>query len=204
MAKRFHELHIAGCTRQLPILNLSDTKAIAAFVVLGDVELAEKCAEALLEKVPKDTEIIMTAETKGIPLAEELARLMGHSRYVTARKSVKAYMEDPLFVEDESITTLGKQRLYLMQEDAALIKGKRVLLLDDVISLGGSMAGRSRGGGRRRQTDGHHLLGVHAVVQSGITYETQLRPGEEQDGAFFCAGNLEIVSIFIDRKKFAC
>ena len=139
MAKRFHELHIAGCTRQLPILNLSDTKAIAAFVVLGDVELAEKCAEALLEKVPKDTEIIMTAETKGIPMAEELARLMGHSRYVTARKSVKAYMEDPLFVEDESITTLGKQRLYLMQEDAALIKGKRVLLLDDVISLGGSM-----------------------------------------------------------------
>ena len=139
MAKRFHELHIAGCTRQLPILNLSDTKAIADFVVLGDVELAEKCAEALLEKVPKDTEIIMTAETKGIPLAEELARLMGHNRYVTARKSVKAYMEDPLFVEDESITTLGKQRLYLMQEDAALIKGKRVLLLDDVISLGGSM-----------------------------------------------------------------
>ena len=139
MAKRFHELKIAGCTRQLPVMNISDTQAIAAFVVLGDVELAEKCAEALLEKIPKDAEIIMTAETKGIPLAEELSRLMGHSHYVTARKSVKAYMENPLFVEDESITTLGKQRLYLMQEDAGLIKGKRVLLLDDVISKGGSM-----------------------------------------------------------------
>ena len=139
MAERFHELKIAGCTRQLPIMNLSDTEAIAAFVILGDVELAESCAKALAAKVPPETEIIVTAETKGIPLAEELARLMGHKKYVTARKSVKAYMENPLCVEDMSITTKGKQKLYITQEDVELIKGRRVLLLDDVISKGGSM-----------------------------------------------------------------
>ncbi|MBR1759994.1 MAG: adenine phosphoribosyltransferase [Schwartzia sp.] len=139
MGKRFHELEIAGCTRQLPILNLTDTEAIAAFVMLGDVELVENCAEALLPKVPKETEIIMTAETKGIPLAAALSRRMGFPWYVTARKSVKAYMVNPLCVEDQSITTKGKQKLYLMQEDVERLKGKRVLLLDDVISKGGSM-----------------------------------------------------------------
>ena len=139
MATRFHELKIAGCTRQLPILNLSETEAIAAFVMLGDVELTESCAKALAEKAPKETEIIMTAETKGIPLAEELSRIMGFPRYVTARKSVKAYMENPLCVEDRSITTKGKQKLYIMKEDVERIRGKHVLLLDDVISRGGSM-----------------------------------------------------------------
>lgn len=139
MATRFHELKIAGCTRQLPILNLTDTEAIAAFVMLGDVELTESCAKALLPKVPKETEIILTAETKGIPLAEELSRLMGFKHYVTARKSVKAYMENPLCVVDHSITTKGKQMLYIMQEDVERINGKHVLLLDDVISRGGSM-----------------------------------------------------------------
>ena len=139
MANRFHELKIAGCTRQLPLLNLSDTEAIAAFVMLGDVELTESCAKALLPKVPKETEIIVTAETKGIPLAEELSRLLGLPRYVTARKSVKAYMENPLCVEDLSITTKGKQHLYIMREDVERIQGRKVLLLDDVISKGGSM-----------------------------------------------------------------
>jgi len=139
MAKRFHELKIAGVTRQLPILNLTETDAIAAFVMLGDVELTESCAKAMMPKVPKETEIIMTAETKGIPFAEELTRLMGFGRYVTARKSTKAYMENPFCVEDKSITTKGKQKLFLSREDQQLLEGKHVLLLDDVISLGGSM-----------------------------------------------------------------
>ncbi len=139
MADRFHELVIAGCTRQLPVLNITETQAIAAFVMLGDVELTVNCAKALLPKVPKDTEIIMTAETKGIPLAMELSRQLGFDWYITARKSVKAYMENPISVEDHSITTLGAQRLFIMDEDQRRIKGKRVLLLDDVISRGGSM-----------------------------------------------------------------
>ena len=163
MAGRFHELKIAGCTRQLPIMNISDTEAIAAFVILGDVELAESCAKALAAKVPPETEIIVTAETKGIPLAEELSRLLGLKRYVTARKSVKAYMENPLCVEDLSITTKGKQRLYITQEDVALIKGKRVLLLDDVISKGGSMKALRN----LTETAGGIVVGEAAAVAEG-------------------------------------
>lgn len=139
MKKRWYELTVAGCTRRLPILNISDTSAIAAFVILGDVELTRRAARELSLKVPQQAAYIMTAETKGIPLAAALAECMGHSRYIVARKSVKAYMEDPIWVEDQSITTQGKQRLYLSSADVETISGKRVLLVDDVISTGGSM-----------------------------------------------------------------
>lgn len=139
MSDRSYELHVAGCTRNLPILNISDKLAIAAFIMLGDVELVEKCAAELAKKVPPQTEILMTAEAKGIPLAAELARQLGMKWYITARKSIKAYMEHPITVEDESITTSGKQMLCLMDADIERIKGKKVLLVDDVISTGGSM-----------------------------------------------------------------
>jgi len=139
MAKRYYELHVSGCTRHLPVLNISDKVAIAGFVILGDVEIVENTARDLAAKVPKDCEYVMTAETKGIPLAAELARNLGHKTYLVARKSVKAYMDDPICVEDESITTMGKQKLYLSASDVALIRGKKVLLVDDVISTGGSM-----------------------------------------------------------------
>lgn len=92
MAKRHYELHVAGCTRQLPVINISDTLAIAGFVILGDTEIVENCAKELAAKVPGDTDIIMTAETKGIPLAHELASALGMKRYIVARKSVKAYI----------------------------------------------------------------------------------------------------------------
>lgn len=139
MAKRFYDLTVAGVKRSLPILDLDDTLAIAGFVLLGDVELTNACARALAQKVPRDAEIILTAETKGIPLAAELAHLLNMQRYVVARKSVKAYMENPVWVDDVSITTKGSQKLYLTDTDIELIKGRKVLLLDDVISTGGSM-----------------------------------------------------------------
>lgn len=139
MAERFYELHVAGCTRQLPVLNVSHELAIAGFVMLGDVELTSACAKALAKKIPSNVDIILTAETKGIPLAADLAKELGMSHFIVARKSVKAYMERPICVEDESITTKGKQMLCLMDSDIDRIKGKNVLLLDDVISTGGSM-----------------------------------------------------------------
>lgn len=163
MGKRFYELTVAGCMRTLSIINLNENLAIAGFIMLGDVELCEKCAHELAKKIPQGTEIIMTAETKGIPLAAALARQIGMPYYVTARKSVKAYMEDPIWVEDESITTMGKQRLYLMNTDIDRIKGHRVLLLDDVISTGGSMTALSslakKAGGR--------VVGQAAVLAEG-------------------------------------
>ena len=163
MAKRFYDLTVAGCKRSLPILNLSDSLAIAGFVMLGDVELCESCARELAKKVPAEAEIIMTAETKGIPLAAELARQIGMPYYITARKSVKAYMEDPIWVEDESITTMGKQRLYLMRSDIDRIAGRKVLLLDDVISTGGSMTALSN----LAEKVGAHVIGQAAVLAEG-------------------------------------
>ena len=134
MADRYYTLHIAGCTRNLPILNVTDKLAIAGFVMLGDVELTDACAQALAKKVPSETDYVLTAETKGIPLAEELARALGMDRYIVARKSVKAYMENALWVDDVSITTKGTQKLCLDGTDIERIKGKNVLLLDDVMS----------------------------------------------------------------------
>ena len=163
MAKRFYDLTVAGCKRSLPILNLSNSLAIAGFVMLGDVELCESCARELAKKVPAEAEIIMTAETKGIPLAAELARQIRMPYYITARKSVKAYMEDPIWVEDESITTMGKQRLYLMRSDIDRIAGRKVLLLDDVISTGGSMTALSN----LAEKAGAHVIGQAAVLAEG-------------------------------------
>ncbi len=139
MANRSYTLRVGGCTRELPIMNISDTLAIASFVILGDVELTERAAEALARKVPVGTELLMTAETKGIPLAHAMARVLGMERFIVARKSVKAYMAHPLIVKDRSITTAGEQILVLQDEDAARIRGRRVLLVDDVVSTGGSM-----------------------------------------------------------------
>jgi adenine phosphoribosyltransferase len=139
VANRFFELKVAGLTRQLPVLNISDSLAIAGFVILGDVEMVERAAEELAKKVPAGTEVLMAAETKGIPLVHAMARILGMDRYIVARKSIKAYMEHPLVVEDESITTKGKQMLCLQDADIDLVRGHKVTLVDDVISTGGSM-----------------------------------------------------------------
>ena len=139
MAKNYYELHVAGCTRQLPILPVSDTLSIAGFVILGDTEIVTRASEELAARVPKDTDIIMTAETKGIPLAAELARVLGMKRYIVARKSVKAYMQNPIWVEDESITTKGKQRLYLMDTDVLMTSSRRRTFLPWSISTSVSM-----------------------------------------------------------------
>lgn len=163
MAKRYYELHVAGCTRQLPIMNISDTLAIAGFVILGDTEIVTRTAEELAKKVPEGTDIILTAETKGIPLAQEMARVLGMKKYIVARKSVKAYMENPICVEDESITTMGKQRLYLSQDDVDLIRGKKVLLVDDVISTGGSMKAMKE----ITEKAGGRVIGEAAILAEG-------------------------------------
>ena len=163
MAKNYYELHVAGCTRQLPILPVSDTLSIAGFVILGDTEIVTRASEELAARVPKDTDIIMTAEMKGIPLAAELARVLGMKRYIVARKSVKAYMQNPIWVEDESITTKGKQRLYLMDTDVEMLHGKNVLLLDDVISTGGSMKAMKA----LAEKAGAHVIGEAAILAEG-------------------------------------
>lgn len=132
-----YKIDIAGCARELQICPLNEHMDIAGFVMFGDVEITEKTAKALLERCPEH-DIIVTAESKGIPLAYEMARI-GCCNYVVARKGVKAYMTDPIFVEVRSITTNHVQRLYLSSEDCRSLEGKRILIVDDVISTGESL-----------------------------------------------------------------
>lgn len=133
-----YNMTIAGVNRDLPICKVSDDLYIGAFVIFGDVELTVASAKALLEKAP-EYDYMITAESKGIPLIHEMARQSGADKYFIARKGPKAYMPDPIHVEDKSITTAGVQKLYLGRDDADLIRGKRILLMDDVISTGGSI-----------------------------------------------------------------
>lgn len=132
-----YTLNVAGLTRELPLCKASDELDIAAFIMFSDVEVTVAAAKALLEKVP-DFDIILTAETKGIPLGYEAARQSGKN-YIVARKSVKVYMTDPISVNVKSITTEGVQTLYLSKEDASELNGRKVLILDDVISTGESL-----------------------------------------------------------------
>ena len=128
-----YTLNVAGLTRELPICPINDKLDIAAFIMFSDVELTLECAKELLKKVP-EFDVIVTAESKGIPLGYEMARQSGKN-YIVARKSVKLYMKNPVAVEVKSITTDKKQTLYLSEKDMNELKGKRVLIADDVISL---------------------------------------------------------------------
>ena len=135
-----YPMTVAGLKRELPICKVTDDLYIGAFIVFGDAELTVACARELLKLVPADSyDYMLTAEAKSIPLIHEMARQSGAAKYFIARKGPKAYMPDPLRVVDKSITTAGEQALYLGRDDADLIRGKRVLLMDDVISTGGSL-----------------------------------------------------------------
>ena len=132
-----YKMTIAGRERELPLCEVDEHLDIAAFIMFGDVEITEKAAAALL-KIAPEHDIVITAEAKGIPLCYEMAR-QGCGKYIIARKGVKVYMPDPISVNVKSITTLSQQTLYLGSDDAELMRGKRVLIADDVISTGESL-----------------------------------------------------------------
>ncbi len=132
-----HKMTIAGVERELPLCEVSEHLDIAAFVMFGDVEVTKASAAALLEKCPEH-DIVVTAEAKGIPLCYEMAR-QGCGDYEIARKSIKVYDVNPISFEVQTITTKAIQRLYLAENRAERLKGKRVLIVDDVISTGASL-----------------------------------------------------------------
>ena len=134
-----YEMHVAGLTRQLPLCPISDTLMIGAFVIFGDVELTCACAAELL-KIAPEFDYMVAPEAKAIPLVHEMARQGGRNEYFLVRKSPKLYMDGVFEAVDRSITTEGEQKLYMDGADARKIKGKRILILDDVISTGGSLA----------------------------------------------------------------
>lgn len=133
-----YKMNIAGLDRALPLCRVSDELYIGAFVIFGDPELTTACATALLEKAP-EYDYLITAEAKSIPLIHEMARQNGNQRYMLARKYPKLYMRDILTAKVRSITTDKVQTLYLDGKEAELMKGKRILIVDDVISTGESL-----------------------------------------------------------------
>ena len=135
--RKTYTLTVAGVTRELPLCPVNEKLDIAAFVMFSDVELTIACAKALLERAP-EFDVILTAEAKGIPLAYEMSRQSG-KRYIPARKGPKLYMENTVVFEDISITTQAVQKLVIDQKDIEAMDGKRILIVDDVISTGGSL-----------------------------------------------------------------
>ena len=144
-----YPMHVAGLDRDFPICKVTDDLYIGAFIMFGDAELTVRCAEELLKLAEGiDYDYLFTAEAKSIPLIHEMARQSGAKKYFIARKGPKAYMPDPIHVEDKSITTAGVQKLYLGRDDADMIRGKRIVLMDDVLSTATSFVLRpyKRGG----------------------------------------------------------
>ena len=136
--QKYYKMNIAGLDRELPICALNDKLSIAGFVLLGDYELTEACAKALNEKLPEH-DYMIAPEAKSIALINEMARLSGAKKHFVARKGIKAYMVDPISVTVNSITTAKQQTLYLDSKDADMIKGKKIVIIDDVISTGESL-----------------------------------------------------------------
>ena len=158
----FYHMNVAGLERDLPICPLNDKLSIAGFVIFGDQELTVACARELLARAPA-YDYIITAEAKGIPLAHEMARQAGDAKYILARKGPKLYMRDIFSVCVHSITTAKEQHLYLDGADAALMNGKRVLIVDDVISTGESLAALEALGTKA----GGEICGRMAILAEG-------------------------------------
>lgn len=161
MNKKTYKMTIAGCERELPICPINKNLDIAAFIMFGDVELTEQVSAELLKKCPEH-DIVVTAEAKGIPLCYEMAR-QGCRQYIVARKSIKLYMDEPISVFVKSITTENAQTLYLSKDKCDLMKGKRVLIVDDVISTGESLLALEE----LVQKAGGNIVGKAAVLAEG-------------------------------------
>lgn len=156
-----HKMKIAGLERELERFSVNDKLDIAAFIMFGDVEVTEKAAEELLKICP-DHDVVVTAEAKGIPLCYEMAR-QGCRNYRVARKGVKVYMRNSIRVDVNSITTKNDQKLYFGESDAEFLKGKRVLIIDDVISTGHSLEALEK----LVSATGAEIVGKAAVLAEG-------------------------------------
>lgn len=134
----YYTIDIAGMKRDLKLFSVNDDLKIAAFILFGDVEITKHAAKELLARAP-EFDLIVTAEAKSIPLVYEMAAQAGMNDYIIARKGIKVYMEDVLTVSVNSITTMSTQSLHLGKDEVDRIKGRRILVVDDVISTGESL-----------------------------------------------------------------
>lgn len=156
-----YKMKICGLERELEMFPVNEKLDIAAFIMFGDVEITEKAASELLKICPEH-DVVVTAEAKGIPLCYEMAR-QGCRSYVVARKGIKVYMRNPIEVSVNSITTENEQKLYLGENDAEFLKGKKVLIVDDVISTGQSIGALEK----LVEQAGAEIVGKAAVLAEG-------------------------------------
>ena len=161
-----YEIDIAGMKRTLKLFKVDDDLQIAAFIMYGDTEITKHAAAKLLEKAP-EFDIMLTSASKSIPLIYEMARQINASDYVVALKDQKVYMENPVTAEVNSITTLKKQQLWLGSDDVAKLDGKRVLIVDDVISTGESLKALERLAAK----SGGEVVGKMAVLAEGDSFD---------------------------------
>lgn len=166
--KKTYTLNVAGLKRELNICPVTDTLYIAGFIITGDAPLAEACARDLL-KIAPEYDYIITAEAKGIPLAHEMARQHGDAQYIVARKHAKAYMTGVFEVDVRSITTDADQKLYLDVKEAEMMKSKRILIVDDVVSTGESLSALVK----LVEKAGGNIVGKMAILAEG---DAQNRP----------------------------
>lgn len=163
----FYKMNIAGLERELPICPVNENLSIAGFIMFSDVEITVAAAKELLKKAP-EFDVLITAESKGIPLAYEMSKQSG-KKYILARKSVKLYMREPVEVDVKSITTTNIQKLYLDNADMQYLKGKRVLIVDDVISTGESINALAQ----LTEKAGGNIVGKCAVLAEGDAADRQ-------------------------------
>lgn len=156
-----YKMTIAGCERELEMFSVNEHLDIAAFILFNDIEITEKASAELLKICPEH-DVVLTAEAKSIPLAYEFAR-QGCGKYIVARKGIKVYMENPVSVTVKSITTAAEQTLHLGQTEVNEIKGKRVLIIDDVISTGESLRAMEQ----LVEAAGGVIVGKAAVLAEG-------------------------------------
>ena len=166
MSDKYYTMTIAGLQRDLPLCPLTDDLMIGAFVIFGDPELTTACARELLARCPEH-DVLITAEAKGIPLAYEMARQAGTNRYLIARKVPKLYMKNVFTVKVNSITTAKEQILCIDQDDADAMRGKRVLIVDDVISTGESLLAVEK----LVEQAGGNIVGKMAILAEGDATE---------------------------------
>lgn len=162
MSRGYHEVEINGLTRRLPRFPVADGLEIAVFNLLGDTEVVEAAAESLATRIPDSVDALVTAETKSVPLAYELARRTGKP-WVVLRKTYKPYMGDVASATTHSITTGAEQTLYLDEKDREIVAGRRVLLVDDVVSTGSTVDGMRA----VMEQVGAEIAGVAAVFTEG-------------------------------------
>lgn len=165
MMKKFHEVEIAGLKRQLPLYQIDEETWIPLFIAYNDVPLIQAAAQELLVKVP-DFDCIVTEEIQGISLAYAMTLLAQKDRFVVARKSAKAYMDDVVAIQvvERREEEENYKRLYLSKDDAAFISDKRILLVDDVVLHGSTMSALSD----LVNALGGYVVGEASIIRHGF------------------------------------